>query len=94
MNFKTRFLIIIAINFVVLILMLMLFAHSSLDLTSRLVDLNLANTTDRTFFIQFLGLLLFAFSANFIAGLGKNSFSRRELKILADIMMDANEGRS
>ena len=86
MNFKARFLIIIAINFAVLILMLLLFSSSGLDLSSRLIDLNLSDSSNRMFFIQFLALLLGAFGANFIAGLGKNSLTKKEIEAIADVL--------
>ena len=86
MNFKTRFLIVIATNFAVLILMLLLFSSSGLDLSSRLIDLNLNDPGNRIFFIQFLALLLGAFGANFLAGLGKNSLTKKEIEAIADVL--------
>lgn len=86
MNFKTRFLIIIAINLAVLIMMFVIFSRSGLDLSSRLIDLNLNDTNNLTFFIQFLALLFVAFGANFVAGLGKNELTKKEIEAIGDVI--------
>jgi len=86
MNFKARFLLVIGINFLVLVLMMLLFFRSGLDLSSRLIDLNLSDANSRMFFILFMGLLLGAFGANFVVGLGKNELSKKEIEAIGDVL--------
>lgn len=86
MNFKNRFLLLILINCVILMLMFGLFFSSNVDLSSRLVDLNLADNQSRSFFLKFMGTLLIAFGANFVVGLGKNELSKKEIEAIADVL--------
>ena len=88
MNFKIRFFILILVNFAVLFLMFSLFFRANVDLSSRLIDLNLTDYNNRVFFLQFMGILLGAFGANFLIGLGKNTLSRREIEAIADVLTE------
>lgn len=86
MNFKTRFLILIVINVTVLMLMFSLFFNSNIDLSTRLIDLNFSDQMSRSFFLKFMAVLLIGFAANFLAGLGKNDLSEKEIEAIAEVL--------
>jgi len=86
MNFKMRFLLLIALNVGVLFLMFTLFFNSNIDLSSRLVDLNLTDMDSRKFFLEFIGVLLVGFGANFVVGLGKNELTKKEIEAIAEVL--------
>jgi len=84
-NFKVRFLILVIANVILLLGLFAVLFTSNVDLSSRLVDLNLSDASSRVFLFKFIGLMLGVFGINFILGLGTNDLSNKEINEIADV---------
>ncbi len=69
--------------------MFFLLSQSGIELSSRLIDLNLENGASRDFLLKFLLILLAGFGLNFLVGLGKTELSRKEIEALAEVLRDS-----
>lgn len=87
MNFKLRFIILATVNCGLLFVLFYLLAQGGdAVLHTRLIDLQLSNSGDRTILFQFITFMLVAFGANFVIGVGKTSYSENEIEAMIEIV--------
>ncbi len=81
MTFRTRFVLLAVFNCLLMIGLLYLLSQSGINLSNRLVDLNLDKVNERDTFAIFLGGLVLAFVVNFfILASRKNEYTYDELR--------------
>ena len=87
MNFKTRFVLLAVFNCVLMLAMFYMFSQYGVNLSKRLIDLDLTNANERYAFLSFLGGLLIGFVVNFlILASRRTEFSFEEVGVLVDIL--------
>ena len=66
MTFYVRFVLLALTNVALIISLVVLLVNSNIDLSRRLIDLNLEQPTDLRVFLYFIGATLIGFVLNFV----------------------------
>ncbi len=87
MTFRLRFVLLAVFNCLLMLGLFYYFTQNNINLSERLIDLDLSKINERTTFLAFVGSLIVGFAVNFfILSSRKSEVSYDELRIISETL--------